>query len=407
MKDDRFRKTRFALLWTSLLNEPFLALYALLPFIFRKDVGASAFQIALLTTLRPVVSLISFYWSAKVAKRADRLRSNLVISGILARLPFLCVPFIHNVWFLIFASAIYMLFSRAGIPAWMEILKLNLPKEERERLFSLSSALGYAEGVLLALSIGAMLDMAGSMWKVLFFASALVGIGGVLIQKRIPVHAEKIDPAPMAKENGLLKPWKDTWHLMRSRPDFARFQWGFMAGGFGIMLVIAMLPLFFVDVLHLSHADFAAGRSICMGLGFVASSPFWGNALGRTGIMPVTAWVCIGFGLFPALLILAPYSLAWFYVAYFIYGIAQGGSHIVWHLSGPIFAGNEDSSQFSSVNVIMVGMRGMIAPFLGSLLYAFLGALPVLIAGMLLCFCGSWLMRVKIKEIAYGKGIGN
>ena len=64
-------------------------------------------------------------------------------------------------------------------------------------------------------------------------------------------------------------------------------------------------------------------------------------------------------------------------------------SEIVWHLSALHFAKNEDSSLFSGVNVLMVGIRGMIAPAFGSLLGLFFGCHIVLFFGMLLCLLAT------------------
>jgi hypothetical protein len=53
-------KTKKALLWMSLSNEPFVVLYAILPFILRKDLNASLVQLSILASLRPVLSIFSF-----------------------------------------------------------------------------------------------------------------------------------------------------------------------------------------------------------------------------------------------------------------------------------------------------------------------------------------------------------
>lgn len=51
-------KTIRALLWMSISNEPFVVLYAILPFIMRKDLAASLLQLSILASLRPVLSKI-------------------------------------------------------------------------------------------------------------------------------------------------------------------------------------------------------------------------------------------------------------------------------------------------------------------------------------------------------------
>ncbi len=386
--------TRAALFGSSLLSEPLTILLSLLPFILVKDFQASAWQVSLLISLKPVMSLVSFYWSALLGRRPDLLKLNLIASGILARVPFLLVFFFDSVGYIIFAAAIHILFWRAGIPAWMEVLKRKLPKEPRSRLFSLSYMLGYAEGVVIGFAVGFLLDLDSNYWRYLCVGSSLLGLLSVVLQYRVPLPlVEKVPRESLDLWKTIVQPWKDSFKLMRTRPDFARFQWAFMWGGSGIMLVIAVLPLFFVEILDLSHTNFSTARTVCMGVGVVLTSSIWGKALGRFRLNPLTSFVILLFALFPACLLLAPYQIGWLYAAYLIYGIAQGGSHIVWHLSGPHFAGNADSSPYSGVNVVMVGLRGMIFPFLGSLLASFLGSALVLSLGLLCCLTGAVITR--------------
>jgi hypothetical protein len=76
------KKTRTAFLWTSLLKTPFWSLYGLLIFILYKDLHASHLQVAVFLALKPIVSLISIYWSAFIKEGTDRLKSNIIAGGI-------------------------------------------------------------------------------------------------------------------------------------------------------------------------------------------------------------------------------------------------------------------------------------------------------------------------------------
>ncbi len=397
-QESRYRLTRQALLWMSAFNEPFQVLLSLVSFIMCKDLGASAWQITALVVLRPVAAFVSFYWSSYVVRRRQSLKSNLIASGVLARIPSLLIWFFDCPGFLLFAVATYMLFSRAGTPAWMEILKINMPDKPRKRLFSLSTMLGYAEGTLIGLGMGVLLDVDSSMWRILFVVSALLGLLGVFLQQRIPLpksEEEDLSLPPIEKCGmlvHLVQPWKDSWYLLRTHVEFGRFQWGFTMGGAGLMLMMAVTPFFLVDVLALSHTSFSAARAICMAIGVVCSSPIWSRVLGLYPMNSLTGIVNLLFALFPAALLLAMSNISWLYIAYFLYGLAQGGSHIIWHLSGTIFAGNQESSAFTGVNVVMLGLRGMVFPFLGSLLGLFWGPIPVLVLGMLFCLSGAVFM---------------
>jgi len=81
------KKTRRALLWMNLSHEPFVVLYAILPFILRKDLQGSLLQISILSALRPILAVFSFYWSTNLTNRRSRLRSNLIGAWVLARAP--------------------------------------------------------------------------------------------------------------------------------------------------------------------------------------------------------------------------------------------------------------------------------------------------------------------------------
>lgn len=372
-------KTRRAILFSSILHEPFSAFFPILPFILLKDLNATAFQIVLLTMLKPLSSIFSFYWSELVSQKRHSLKINLLGAGLIARLGFIMVLFTDNVWLYIAASSVYMLFMRASIPAWMEILRRNLPNKLRERYFALGSAIGYGEGVLIAIAFGWLLDQYFGIWRYLLLASLCIGILGVIVQAMLPMRERSVavkEKAPSLKK-AIVQPWQDCTKLMKTNRDFRNFQWAFMLGGFGLMIIQPVIPIFFSEVLRLSYLDLMVAYSICKGLGFVASSGLWSRFLSIGTVGRFNATVLLGFAIFPMLLILGVRGDLWIYLAFLVYGIAQAGSHLIWHLSGPLFAKEENSARYSGVNIVMVGVRGLIGPPLGGLLAMLLGPISV------------------------------
>lgn len=395
----RFRKTRFTLIWTCLLNEPLLSLYTLISFIVHKDLKATALQIAILTMVRPLVSILSLYWSAFVTTKKQGLVKNVVLAGIFSRVPFLFFPWIESPWAVIAAVAVYMMLTRGGTPAWMEILRQNLPDQKRGTIFSAGSALAYLEGVALAIGLGILLDHSYQAWRWLFPICALIGLLGVILQSRLPLPSKEQEDVPLqlSFKEKICHPWKQAFQLLKEKNDFRHFQWAFMIGGFGIMVVQPALPLFFIDVLGLSYTDLSIALSVCKGIGFALSSQFWGKGLGRVSVSKFTALIFLFMGAFPLLLLLAPWNLCFLYAAYVLYGISQSGSHLLWNLSGPLFAKEKESSVYTGVGVLMVGMRGAVAPPLGSLLCALTQPALVLFAGGALFMCGIYYMLRRSK----------
>ena len=98
-------------------------------------------------------------------------------------------------------------------------------------------------------------------------------------------------------------------------------------------------------------------------------------------------WITIGFGLYPLCVLFANVN-----IAFFVYGVAQAGSHLIWHLSGTIFAKDGDSTPYSAVNILSQGLRGLIVPFLGGIACTFFGPVPVMVIGSLTSFIGAFVM---------------
>lgn len=400
--DIYLHKTRLAYTWTRILNTPFWALYTLLPFIMCKDLHATPWQIACIISLKPIVSLFSLYWSSLIQSRRDRLVSNIIWAGVFSHLPFLFVPFVSHPWFFVLASGVYMLFYRGVHPAWMEILKINVPEEDRKHVFAYGSAFYHVGGALLAIVLGWLLDGYYQAWRWLFPLTALLPLWAIVLQAALPIRKgaieEPVIASPFSFKDQIKKPWQEALALLRKRPDFTRFQIGFMLGGGGLMLWQPALPIFFFDTLNLNYKELTLAMTLCKSIGYTAALPLWTKAMSRKDIFSFSSAVTALAALFPIGLMAAQWHLAWLYGAYLLYGMMQAGSELSWNLSGPIFSKHEDSSTYSGVNVVSIGLRGCIAPPLGSFLCNFTNATAALIVGGGFCLLATWQMYLSRKR---------
>jgi MFS family permease len=409
--------TKLAFFGMRFLNMPFWAIFNLVQIILYKDLHATPFQIAVLVALRPIASLFSPYWSLLVHQRQDRLIPNLVWANIIKCLPFLFFPFLSNVWLFILSCAICMAFARAVIPAWMEIIKLNVSEGSRARVLAVGSLIEYAGSAAIPLAFGWILDDYHSAWRWIFFYTALLGIFSALLLYRIPSQSRPAAGSkvtqyynmeslsilqPRKLSRGLkvklilaqvLKPWKESWSLIKRRPDFAHFQIAFTLEGAGLIMIQTILPMFFVDALKLSYTEILMAITLCKAIGFSISSPFWVKFFNNTNIYGFCSWVTLLATLFPVFLIAAASNILWLYIGYFIYGIMQAGSELGWHMSGPLFSKEHDSSLYSGTNVLSVGIRGCLAPLLGNLIYTMTNSITVLIVGAILSILATERMR--------------
>ncbi|MBI5346094.1 MAG: MFS transporter [Chlamydiae bacterium] len=380
-------KTSIAFILTSVLRAPFWALYNLLVFILYKDLHASAIEVALFLTLKPAISVLSIYWGSFISQRRDRLIPNIIVGGIVGHLPFFFFPFIDNPWFIVISGILYMMINRGIIPAWMEILKINVPKFSREKVFSYGSAVSYIGGIVLPLLIGDLLDIKPGIWRWLFPSFALLSLTSLIFQLKIPINKAKIiENKPFSFSEQVTQPWKNIWKLIVQRKDFRQYQMGFFLGGMGLMIIQPILPQFLFDTLKISYSELAIAISVCKGIGYALTTRFWANLLNKMEFFKFSSIVIIIAAAFPLILMFSKYNLFWLYFSYIGYGIMQGGSELSWHLSGPVFAKNEDSSVYSNTNLATVGIRGIFTPFLGAFLASIYSSSFVLIFASALSF---------------------
>ena len=295
-----------------------------------------------------------------------------------------------------------MLFAVGIVPAWMEILKLNIPKQKREKVFSYTQAFGYMGGGLLPFAIGWILDGHFQAWRWLFPLAASLALSAFFFQIRllIPENTEQMKQRIEGKVDIyqlVFKPWKTAWTLLKERPDFRDFQLGFMIVGCGLMIVQPALPVFFVDSLHLSYTEIAIALTLCKGFGFASASPFWSKWIHRVDIYRFSSWIAALGCLFPACMILTKWEMGWLYCGYICYGVMQSGNELIWNMSGPIFSHDKDSSSYTSVNVLAIGLRGCVIPLLGSLICSALGASSVMVLSGLIC------LMATVPLISYSK----
>lgn len=396
------RQTRSAYVFTRVLDTPFWSLFNLLPIILFKDLHATPYQLGLLITLKPLVSLFSSYWSTKVQREPDKILSSILYGRLLAYLPFLFFPFVDSVWYFIFCFGFYMFLQVGMVPAWMELLNQNIPSQTRDRVFSYTQVFGYLGGGLMPFVLGWVLDEWKESWRWMFPAVGIIGLSAAYWQRFIPVQISKLQKKPSPHPHLLLHPWKNAWELLRKRPDFTNFQIGFMLIGSGLMILQPTLPVYFVDRLNLSFTEIGVAITLCKGIGFACSSSLWVRWIKRFDLFYFGAIIASLAVLFPLLLVSAQTQIICLYLAYLIYGFMQSGNELAWNMSGPIFAHQEDSSPFSTVNVIAVGIRGLFIPSLGAYCLGHFGSSTVIILSCLLFLLAAIKMalysRIKTKS---------
>lgn len=403
--------TKSIFVGSKLLSSPLEAMYGLLAFILCKELNASPLQITLLISAKPIMALFSFYGNLLLNGQPHRLKTLIRCCTLISFLPALLFPFISHIWFFILGFAVFMMANRAIIPAWSEIMRINLSDETRGKIFSRGSTANYLTTILIPILVSPWIDYYPDSWRLLFFIVGAIQSINLILISFIQIKDKPNSPDSSQTYNLrslksiLLDPWKNSLTLIKNHTDFKNFQLVFMLGGGGLILMQPAFPLFFKQTLQLSYTELTFATSFCKGLSFALSSPFWAKKLHQVSLHLFNSFVTLFAALFAFCLLGSAYYAYAIYAAYILYGVMQAGSELSWNLSGPIFSKEKDSTLFTGVNIAMVGLRGCFMPFLGEALFLLSNAETVFTCGGCLCLMAAmfsaWLYQSAKKTTVY------
>jgi predicted MFS family arabinose efflux permease len=380
------------------LCSPLETLFTLLIFILSKNLNATPIQLTLLACLKPITSFFAYYMSSHLFNKTHRIRRYLIFNTILGCTPTFLFPFVQNIWFYIASYAIFMVTWRAGYPAWIEILKNKLETDTLRQIISRGTSIHYFVMIFFPPLVCFWMDIHENLWRYLFFSCALLKLTTTLFILKIDSQDDlKISKINFSLSHVILDPLRKGWSVLKETPAFVQYQILFFLGGAGIILSQPILPVYFKENLNITYSQLALAFSVCKGISFVLTSPFWVKITNRISIYQLNVYVDLLSCLFFASILASNFATHWIFLAYLFYGSMQAGCEMSWNLSGPIFSENKESTIYSSINLACIGLRGCICPFLGHFLLVYTNANVVFVIGGLLCFIGLiyglWLDR--------------
>ena len=138
---------------------------------------------------------------------------------------------------------------------------------------------------------------------------------------------------------------------------------------------LAAMPLFIValgEVFTLAYTPSLLLTHIIPITMPILSIPLWARLLDRTHIIQFRvfhSWFFVAANILLALGFLTD-NIAVITAARFILGVAFGGGMLAWTLGHHDFASREMASIYMGIHATLTGVRGAIAPYLGTLIYA-------------------------------------
>lgn len=356
------------------LTTPFI------PVIGRR-MGASTLEVSLLVAAPALVLLLSLWW-ANVVRRSHPVR--LVVWGAaIGRCLFLLTPWVQHPSAYVAMVLGYHAIASIGQLGYAQVMRAVYPADARGRIMGLvrvGMALAWIVGSLIG---GRLMDAVSFRW--VFAAAGLIGAASALVFSAIR--------APEVEDEEDRITLRGTMSVLRGNRSFARLLIGFFIFGFGGWMMSAAVPILLVDVLQAS--TFQVGL-----LGAVTSSMWlvayygWGRAIDRRGPAQALSTIFLLGACTPVIFLLA--GNAWIVL---LAGITDGstsaGVDLGWLTAILVYAPEGQVRHYVAIFNTLVGIRGLAAPLLASVLVPVpsVGPRGIFVISTLLMLSGAWVMR--------------
>ncbi|HMO55908.1 MAG TPA: MFS transporter [Roseiflexaceae bacterium] len=332
----------------------FAACLGFLPVVLRR-LGATTDQLALYVMFN-YLGLIFSPLSMTALRWVTPMRMAAVCWGV-GRGLFLLGFAVTGAGWMLALTAVFWVMESLPSPAYSRIMQQGYPRQYRGRAMA-GIRVGMALTVLLLTPLaGLLLDLVG--YQVLFPIAGFFGILSVVIFRRMDLRDVPEEPQAQPSVNELLP------ILLRNR-SLLFYLLALTVYGFGAVMPVALYPVVQVSRLGLSYTEIG-GLGLVQSLFWLIGFFFWGRVLDQRGPLWVlqVSVVCA---------IIVPFTYiwadsAWMLVPAFIaQGLLQGGFELGVTNTTIALAERGRVIEYAALQTATIGLRGMLAPFVGTLL---------------------------------------
>jgi MFS family permease len=352
------------------------------PAILARKEGGSDFIISLVISAPAIGQLSTILW-AHYTQQFPKMKV-MVFLGSAARLSLALVFFAFQPWLFAVIMMICLTLELSISPAYAGIMQGVYPDSQRGIYMGMVRVISSIATVICAFLLGVILE--NSSFREVYPFVALLGFGSILVFSRIHYKEVKSTRPPITLKAIIMLPGRDKKYGLFLRTVFIM--------GFFNLLAAAVYPLIMVDDLHVSNS-FVGIMNALQSLVAILSYYFWGRFIDRHH-PALILYITFILGA----LVIFIYMVAWNYLLLLpvalLTGIITAGADLANINNAIRFAEDkQDVPQYIALYSSLVGVRGVIAPFLATFLLFFMNARMVL----LIAFIGITLGCINFYRV--------
>ncbi|MBO8169448.1 MAG: MFS transporter [Thermoanaerobacteraceae bacterium] len=354
-----YRKNFSLNLISGILNGIFITFATSFFSIVGIRLGASSFLVSIIIAAPFVSRLFTPFWATKIN------RSNILkfvsIPWVVGRGLLILVALTSDPKIFVFIVIVHYIIEAITIPAYTALVKDIYNDKVRGRLMSLVQIGGIIFSILGSLVIGLGLDQVGH--QIVFPFLALIGMSSGLVISKTVLRAS----AKQRESEINTSTIRTIISLIWKNPMYGWYSLGVMVFGMGHLLAAGTYPMYQVKILNLSN--FQVGiLTACFSLAGIIGTYFSGKIIDQ--INPIfSAVIMIGIWLLLPTLYLFGGNFPFIILASIFHGVAHEGLSLAYPNVAIYFADNTEPSIYMSIHSTLAGIRGLIAPIIGVIIF--------------------------------------
>lgn len=326
--------------------------------VAREKLHSPDWQIGLISAAPAIGSVFALFWANAMDGKSKMPWA--AGSWIIGRVLFLGMLVCYTpLQFTLCVVASQIIVTVSG-PAYASIMKDVYPDDNRGRIMSYCRVLLAITMIASTVVVGPLLQHVS--YRYIFPIGGLAGVISALVFARIKLP--EIPSKKDYKKPPTLQFLKNSFAILVEDRQFAWFAMSVFTYGFGNLLLSPVYPVFAVDRLHISTSQ----QSILMGIFYVIwtfSYLFWGKYVDVKSPLKCAAISVFINGLVPINYFFA--TSPWHLVpSYILNGIIGAGIELAYFNAVLRFSDETRVSHYQAIFSCLFGIRGTIAPLIGT-----------------------------------------
>jgi MFS family permease len=364
------------------------------PVVAVTAVQANPLELTLLVAAFPIGVFFGPLWAG--AGRRMGMQRLVTHMAFWANVPLFLVFWVTESWqftLLISISQVLNSGMRMGQSSLYHVL---YPKKIRGRVLGQLTFWTFLTMVPSILVTGWLLDVSREMYRLLYPMAGLCGLIACWYYGTLHVPAQR---SLTAKKSSIRASVRGVQHILASDRAYLFFQAAFFLSGSAFFMSTHIVLLLVIERFDFSAFDLALWMTVAPQLMLALSSPVWGRILDRIGIVHTrlltsitqsASLACYWIGIIAG-------SPIFVYLGSILLGMTNGGGQLTWALASSHFAPRaEDVPLYNGIHFVLNGVRGLVLPWVGSVLWIVTGPGAVLVA-LLTCCCSIPIIVRSLK----------